>query len=58
MSLDFRKGRLASSHSHNQWLEQQTEELKYQFLASNTEKMLGGMLTVLIEDFLPNKYTR
>ena len=44
-----------SIHTTN-GVERQNEDLKYSFLASHRDKSLSGVLSILITDFLPDKY--
>ena len=34
------------------------ESLKYQYLMGRNKNSLSGMITVVIEEFLPDKHTR
>jgi len=54
----FRKDRLQVAVNTNNGLERQNEDFKYNHLATHRDKTLSGMLSVLITDFLPEKYSR
>ena len=42
----------------NNGVERQNKDFKYEYLRQFKDNMLSGMLTVLIEQFLPDKYKR
>ena len=42
----------------NNGIERQNESLKYQYLKDPNNNSLGGMVTTLIVEFLPDKYRR
>lgn len=54
----FRKDELQVAIHTTNGLERQNEEFKHHFLGQHRDKTLSGMLTVLIEDFLPDKHAR
>lgn len=54
----FRQDRLQVAVNTNNGLERQNEDFKYNHLANHRDKSLSGMLSVLITDFLPEKYSR
>ena len=42
----------------NNGVERQNKDFKYEYLRQFKDNTLSGMLTVLIEQFLPDKYKR
>ncbi|KAJ7394834.1 hypothetical protein OS493_000669 [Desmophyllum pertusum] len=42
----------------NNGIERQNESLKYQYLKDRNNNSLSGMITILIEEFLPDKYRK
>jgi hypothetical protein len=42
----------------NNGVERQNKDFKYSFLSTHRDKTLMGMLTSLVEEFLPDKYRR
>ena len=54
----FRKDVLRVAVNTNNGLERQNEDFKYYHLANHRDKTLSGMLSVLIAEFLPEKYSR
>ena len=42
----------------NNGVERQNKDFKYEYLKQFKDNTLSGMLTVLIEQFLPDKYKR
>ncbi|KAK2558631.1 hypothetical protein P5673_018824 [Acropora cervicornis] len=54
----FRKDCLPVAVYTNNGLERQNEDFKYNHLATHRDKTLRGMLSVLITEFLPEKYSR
>lgn len=54
----FRKDRLEVDVNTNNGLERQNEDFKHNHLASHKDKTLSGMLSVLVTEFLPEKYSR
>ena len=42
----------------NNGVERQNKDFKYEYLKQFKDNTLSGMLTVLIEQFLPDKYRR
>ena len=42
----------------NNGVEHQNKDFKYEYLKQFKDNALGGMLTVLTEQFLPDKYKR
>ena len=42
----------------NNGVERQNKDFKHEYLRQFKDNMLSGMLTVLIERFLPDKYKR
>ena len=42
----------------NNGVERQNKDFKYEYLRQFKDNMLSGMLMVLIEQFLPDKYKR
>ncbi len=42
----------------NNWTERQNESFKYNYLQKHTRKSVTEMLTILIEDFLVEKYDK
>ena len=54
----FRQDRLQVAVNTNNGLERQNEDFKYNHLANHRDKSMSGMLSVLITDFLPEKYSR
>lgn len=54
----FRKDRLEVDFNTNNGLERQNEDFKHNHLASNQDKTLSGMLSVLVTECLPEKYSR
>lgn len=54
----FRKDRLEVDVNTNNGLERQNEDFKHNHLASNQDKTLSRMLSVLVTEFLPEKYSR
>ena len=54
----FRKDRLEVDVNTNNGLERQNADFKHNHLASHRDKTLSGMLSVLVTEFLPEKYSR
>ena len=54
----FRKDCLPVAVYTNNGLERQNEDFKYNHLATHRDKTLSGMLSVLITEFFPEKYSR
>ena len=45
-----------SSINTNNGIERQNESLKYQYLKKKTNCSLSAMITILIEEFIPDKH--
>jgi len=54
----FRQNRFMVSVNTNNGIERQNESLKYQYLKDRKSNSLSGMVTILIEEFLPDKYRK
>jgi len=54
----FRQERLLVNCNTNNGTERQNESFKYSFLEKRKSHSLTGMLTILIEEFLPSNYER
>ena len=54
----FKKDRLLSSVSNTNGVERQNKSFKYEYLEGNKGANLSTMLTILVEDFVPDKYTK
>ena len=54
----FRKDRLEVDVNTNNGLQRLNEDFKHNHLASHRDKTLSGMLSVLVTEFLPEKYSR
>ena len=54
----FRKDRLPVAVYTNNGVERLNEDFKYKFLASHRDKTLSGMLSILVTEFIPDKYSR
>ena len=47
-----------SSINTNNGIERQNESLKYQYLKKKTNCSLSAMITIVLEEFLPDKFNR
>ena len=54
----FRIGLMEIVVSTNNGVEHQNKDFKYEYLKQFKDNTLGGMFTVLIEQFLPDKWKR
>lgn len=54
----FKKDRLLSSVGTTNGVERQNKSFKYEYLEGNKGANLSNMLTILVEQFLPDKYTK
>ena len=54
----YRKDRFLVSVNTNNGVERQNRTFKYSYLARRKNASLTGMLTILVEEFLPEKYER
>ena len=54
----FRNGLMEIVVDTNNGVERQNKDFKYEYLKQFKDNTLSGMLTVLIERFLPDKYKR
>ena len=54
----YRQNQFLVSINTNNGVERMNELLKYQYLMDRNKSSLSGMITVVIEEFLPEKYTR
>ena len=58
MGLAFRKARFLTTINTNNGVERQNKAFKYDYLERHNHATLSVMLTVLVEEFLPDKYKR
>ena len=54
----YRQSRLLVNCNTNNGMEQQHNTLKHKYLSNHRHSSLSGMLTVVFEDFLCDKYER
>ena len=54
----YRTNRLLVNSNTNNGVERQNNTLKHSYLQQHKTNSLTGMLTVVVEDFLPDKYER
>lgn len=54
----FRKDRFLTTINTNNGVERQNKAFKYDYLEGHKHPTLSGMLTILVEEFLPDKYVR
>ena len=54
----FGKDRLLAAVGTNNGVERQNKSFKYDYLEGNISSNLSTMLTVLVEQFLPDKLTK
>ncbi|XP_029180401.1 uncharacterized protein LOC114947972 [Acropora millepora] len=54
----FRKARFLTTINTNNGVERQNKAFKYDYLERHNHATLSVMLTVLVEEFLPDKYMR
>ena len=56
--MAYRQNRLLVDCNKNNGVESQNNNLKHSYLKNYRTASLTGMLTVVIEEFLPEKYER
>ena len=54
----YRTGLMEIIANTNNGVERQNKDLKYEYLKRYKDNSLSGMITVLIEQFLPDKFRR
>ena len=54
----YRAGLIDVSVNTNNGVERKNRDFKYEYLKQYKDKSLSGMLTVLLEQFLPDIYNR
>ena len=54
----FRKDQFLATINTNNGVERQNKAFKYDYLEGHKHATLSGMLTILVEEFLPDKYIR
>ena len=54
----FKQDRFLVSINTNNGTERQNESLKYQYLKDRNNNSLSGMITVVTEEYFPDKYRR
>lgn len=54
----YRQDRFMVNINTNNGIERQNESLKYQYLKDRRSNSLAGLITILIEEFLTDKYRR
>lgn len=54
----FRKDRFLTTINTNNGVERQNKASTYDYLEGHKHPTLSGMLTILVEEFLPDKYIR
>lgn len=54
----YRKDRVLVSINTNNGVERQNKAFKHDYLNGKTKPTLSRMITILIEDFLPDKFNR
>lgn len=54
----YRQERFLVSVNTNNGIERQNESFKYQYLKDRNKSSLSGMIAILVEEFLPEKYQR
>ena len=54
----YRQERFLVAVNTNNGIERQNESFKYQYLKDRNKSTLSGMITILVAEFLPDKYQR
>lgn len=54
----YRQKRFLVSVNTNNGIERQNESFKYQYLKDRNKNSLSGMITILVAEFLPERYQR
>ena len=54
----YRQKRFLVSVNTNNGIERQNESFKYQYLKDRNKNSLSGIITILVAEFLPERYQR